>query len=117
MEPEFGRPSVRHPFVGVVDMRGVAYESKSTATGLGAFLFNQLLETDARARDYKQTREEALALLRKAMELSTYTDRSASAAYDLAYVEVRVCVCRNFLLGRRVFRKEDYSKTMSRNSE
>ncbi len=64
--------------------KGVAYETKSVATGLGAMLLNQLIETDVRAREAKMSRDEALNLLRKSIELSVYHDCVADFEFNLS---------------------------------
>uniref|UniRef100_A0A915EFK1 Proteasome subunit beta type-4 n=1 Tax=Ditylenchus dipsaci TaxID=166011 RepID=A0A915EFK1_9BILA len=50
MQPTTGDPTVKEPFIGVVTPRGVAYETKSVATGMGAMLLNQAVETNYRPR-------------------------------------------------------------------
>jgi len=67
--------------------RGVAYETKSVATGLGAMLLNQMIESDVRAREGKMSRDEALGILRRSIELAIYHDCVADFEYNLATID------------------------------
>ena len=78
---------VLEPFIGVITPRGVAYETKSCATGLAAMLLNQLVETNVRAKQNKLSQKEALDLLRKCMELALYSDCCADSEFDLSFVQ------------------------------
>uniref|UniRef100_A0A7E4VYM7 Proteasome subunit beta n=1 Tax=Panagrellus redivivus TaxID=6233 RepID=A0A7E4VYM7_PANRE len=75
------------PFIGVVTQRGVAYPTKHVATGLGAMLLNQAIETDVRTKNNELNRAETLELIRKCMEVQIYRDCTADAEYDIATVE------------------------------
>lgn len=86
MQPKSLDAGVLEPFIGVVTPKGVAYETKSVATGLGAMLLNQLVETNTRAFEYKLSQKEALDLLRKCMELSLYRDCTADSEFDLTSI-------------------------------
>uniref|UniRef100_A0AC34F300 Proteasome subunit beta type-4 n=1 Tax=Panagrolaimus sp. ES5 TaxID=591445 RepID=A0AC34F300_9BILA len=74
------------PFIGVITPRGVGYGTKHVATGLGAMLLHQNMETVARANDYKLSRDEAFALLRKCMEVHIYRDCTADNEYDISSI-------------------------------
>ncbi|KAI1724736.1 proteasome subunit domain-containing protein [Ditylenchus destructor] len=87
MQPDSDNSEMKVPFIGVVTQRGVAYETKSVATGLGAMLLHQFVETNHRAKAGKLTRNEALDLLRRCMELSIYHDCVADQEFDISYVE------------------------------
>lgn len=56
------------PFVGVIDQRGVSYETKAIATGLGQFILTETLQTKSRAREGKLNKDEALDLLRECIK-------------------------------------------------
>lgn len=75
------------PFIGVVTPRGVGYATKHVATGLGAMLLHQNMETDVRHQKYQISRDEALELLRKCVEISIYRDCTADAEYDASTIE------------------------------
>lgn len=89
MQPKVLDTEVLEPFIGVITPRGVAYETKSCATGMGAMLLNQLVETNIKAKEYKLNKEEVLGLLRKCMELALYHDCCADTEFDLSYVEAK----------------------------
>jgi 20S proteasome subunit beta 7 len=75
------------PFIGVIDQRGVAYESKAVATGMGQFILTEAMQTRARAQDFKLNREEALKMLRECIGIMVCRDCSASTEYDLTTVD------------------------------
>uniref|UniRef100_A0A914WW96 Proteasome subunit beta n=1 Tax=Plectus sambesii TaxID=2011161 RepID=A0A914WW96_9BILA len=83
---------VKKPFIGIVTLKGVAYHPKYVATGLGAMLIQQSLETEFRKHqatygaETKLTKDEAVGLLRKAMELVYYHDCLAHSEYEIGVV-------------------------------
>lgn len=77
------------PFIGVIDQRGVAYETKAIASGLGQFLLTETLQTSARDRGYKFTKEEALNILRDCIKVMFHRDCCAVGEYDLSTVDAK----------------------------
>lgn len=77
------------PFIGVVDQRGVAFETKAIATGMGQYMLTETINRDARARDYKLTKEEALNLLRDCQKVMTHRDCGAIGEYDLSTIDAK----------------------------
>ncbi|VDP19819.1 unnamed protein product [Onchocerca flexuosa] len=75
------------PFIGVITSRGVAYRTKSVATGMGAMLLNQVIETEHRKNDGKLSKEQAIDLLRKSLELSIYHDCVADNEFEISTVD------------------------------
>ncbi|VDK75160.1 unnamed protein product [Litomosoides sigmodontis] len=75
------------PFIGVITSRGVAYRTKSVATGLGAMLLNQVIETEHRKNDGKLSKEQAIDILRKSLELSIYHDCVADNEFEISTVD------------------------------
>lgn len=86
MQPEPTYDNLQ-PFIGVINQRGVAYSTKHVATGLGAMLLHQNIETDVRAKDYQLSKAEAAQLLRKCMEVQVYRDCTADNEFDFSVVE------------------------------
>uniref|UniRef100_A0AC34QZZ9 Proteasome subunit beta n=1 Tax=Panagrolaimus sp. JU765 TaxID=591449 RepID=A0AC34QZZ9_9BILA len=86
MQPEPTYDNLQ-PFIGVVNPRGVAYSTKHVATGLGAMLLHQNMETDARSKNYQLSRAEAVELLRKCIEVQIYRDCTADNEFDMTTVE------------------------------
>lgn len=74
---------VKTPFIGLVNQRGVAYPTRHVATGFGAMLLNQLIETEWRKKTDKLTKDEAVAVMKKALELSIYHDCTASNDFEV----------------------------------
>jgi len=85
MQPEQFDHTKLSPFIGVITPKGVAYEAKHVATGLSAMLLNQVIETEYRSKT--MTKDEAIACLKKAHELTIYHDCVASNVYELAVVD------------------------------
>lgn len=77
------------PFIGLVDQRGVAFETKAIATGMGQFVLSETLQTNSRARDHKLSKEEALNLLRDCVKVMVHRDCGASGEYDLAVIDTK----------------------------
>ncbi|KAI6183177.1 Proteasome subunit beta [Aphelenchoides bicaudatus] len=77
------------PFIGVIDQRGVAFETKAIATGLGQYMLTETLQKDSRAREYKLSKDEALDLLRKCLKVMTHRDCGAIGEYDLTTVDAK----------------------------
>uniref|UniRef100_A0A0K0EZF9 Proteasome subunit beta n=1 Tax=Strongyloides venezuelensis TaxID=75913 RepID=A0A0K0EZF9_STRVS len=75
------------PYIGVITPKGVSYKAKSVATGMGAMLLNQLLETDVRAKNYQLSEAEAKKLLTKLIELSIYHDCEADNCFDISTID------------------------------
>ncbi|KAI6239304.1 Proteasome subunit beta [Aphelenchoides fujianensis] len=75
------------PFIGVITQRGVAYETKAVATAMGQMILTETMQRDARARDYKYTKEEALALLAKMVEIMKYRDTAATGEFDITTID------------------------------
>nr|CDQ02227.1 BMA-PBS-7, isoform e [Brugia malayi] len=75
------------PFIGVITSRGVAYRTKSVATGMGAMLLNQVIETEQRKNDGKLSKEQAIDILRKSLELSIYHDCVADNEFEISTVD------------------------------
>ncbi|KAK6106076.1 Proteasome subunit family protein [Brugia pahangi] len=75
------------PFIGVITSRGVAYRPKSVATGMGAMLLNQVIETEQRKNDGKLSKEQAIDILRKSLELSIYHDCVADNEFEISTVD------------------------------
>jgi len=88
MQPE--EDGEKKPFIGIVTLKGVAYEPKYVATGLGAMLLQQSLETEVRKKmgnnAEKLTKDEATALLRKSMELVYLHDCLAHNEFEIGLV-------------------------------
>ncbi|CAD5207288.1 unnamed protein product [Bursaphelenchus okinawaensis] len=74
------------PFIGVITQRGVAYEAKSVATGLGQMLLNESMERTIR-EEGKLTKDGALNLLRETVKLGYYHDCCADNEIDLSVVD------------------------------
>lgn len=77
------------PFIGVIDSRGVAFETKAFANGLGNFILNEMLQTTVRARDYKLSKEEAVNLLRDCIKIMVHRDCSAIGEYDISAIDAK----------------------------
>ncbi|KAI6180134.1 Proteasome subunit beta [Aphelenchoides besseyi] len=77
------------PFIGVITNRGVAYETKAVATAMGQMILTETMQRDARARDFKYNRDEALDLLAKMVEIMKYRDTSATGDYDITTVDAQ----------------------------
>jgi len=77
------------PFIGVVDQRGVAFETKALATGMGQFILTETMNKSARARDFKLSKDEALNLLRDCVKVMVHRDCSAIGDYDLSTVDTK----------------------------
>ncbi|CAD5211579.1 unnamed protein product [Bursaphelenchus xylophilus] len=75
------------PFIGVITQRGVAYEAKSVATGMGQMLLNESLERATRDKGGKLNKEEALDLIRTTVQLGYYHDCCADNEIDLTVVD------------------------------
>lgn len=82
------------PFLGVVNMRGVAYHPNYVATGLGAMLIQQTMENvyraangeDAQTNAAKMSREQGIDLMRNCIELAQYHDCCAYPEFELLIV-------------------------------
>ncbi|TKR96912.1 hypothetical protein L596_010861 [Steinernema carpocapsae] len=86
MQPEPMDYATRKPFIGVITQRGVAYKATSVATGMGAMLLNQAIETDVRAKSGDLDEAGAVEILRKCMELTIYHDCVADDTFDVTTV-------------------------------
>uniref|UniRef100_A0A1I7ZK73 Proteasome subunit beta n=1 Tax=Steinernema glaseri TaxID=37863 RepID=A0A1I7ZK73_9BILA len=86
MQPEPLDYDTLKPFIGVITQRGVAYKTQSVATGLGAMLLNQAIETDVRAKKGELDEQGAVDILRKCMELTIYHDCVADDTFDVTTV-------------------------------
>jgi len=75
------------PFIGIVTQRGVAYPSRHVATGFGAMLLNQLIETEYKKKAEKLTKDEAVEIMKKALEISVYHDCTASNDFEVGTVD------------------------------
>lgn len=75
------------PYIGVVNLYGVAYTPKYVATDFGAMLLNQLLETRFKSSPENLTKEQATDVLKSAMEISMYRNCKAGKSYDLTFVD------------------------------
>lgn len=75
------------PFIGVITQRGVSYEVKSVATGLGQMLLNESLERTTREKNFKFNKDEALELLRTTLKLAYYHDCVADNEVDFTVVD------------------------------
>lgn len=75
------------PFIGVISPKGMAYETKAVATSIGQMILTETMNRDARAREFKLTRDEAHALLRKMLEVIKYRDCTSSGDYDLTTID------------------------------
>uniref|UniRef100_A0AC35TSN3 Proteasome subunit beta n=1 Tax=Rhabditophanes sp. KR3021 TaxID=114890 RepID=A0AC35TSN3_9BILA len=87
MQPDENDYATKVPFIGVITPKGVSYTVKSVATGMGAMLLNQVLETDVRAKDHKLSKDEAKKLLTKLIELSIYHDCEADNCFDITAID------------------------------
>ena len=73
-------------FLGCVDLRGTMYQSKSVATGYGAYLAQPLLRKHLQDRTEDLSEAEAVSVLEECMRVLYYRDaRSLN----------RVCFCFN----------------------
>jgi 20S proteasome subunit beta 7 len=88
MQPD---PTYDHrvPFIGVVDQRGVAFETKAIATGMGQFILTETLQSSSRARNNKLTKDEALNLLRDCIKVMVHRDCSAIGDFDLSTIDTK----------------------------
>jgi 20S proteasome subunit beta 7 len=77
------------PFIGVIDQRGVAFETKAFANGLGQFILNEMLQTSARAAEYKLSKEEASNMLRDCVKIMIHRDCGAIGEYDISTVDAK----------------------------
>ncbi|VDD90785.1 unnamed protein product [Enterobius vermicularis] len=86
MEKEGGD---KNPYIGVITQRGVAYSSDTVATGIGAMLLNQAMETEFGKLKATNSlnRDQATAVLRKAIELALYHDCVADNEYEITIVD------------------------------
>uniref|UniRef100_A0A0N5AW27 Proteasome subunit beta n=1 Tax=Syphacia muris TaxID=451379 RepID=A0A0N5AW27_9BILA len=79
----------KKPFIGVITPRGVAYRTNSVATGIGAMLLNQVIETEVgnlkTVNDL--TKNEAVSILKKAFELTIYHDCVADNEFEITTVD------------------------------
>ncbi|VDN03685.1 unnamed protein product [Thelazia callipaeda] len=75
------------PFIGVITSRGVAYRTKSVATGMGAMLLNQVIETEQSKTNGKLSKDQAVEVLRKSLELSIYHDCVADNEFEISIVD------------------------------
>jgi len=82
------------PFIGVVQKHGTAYETAFVATGLASFTLNQVLETEAGPKVDEISRDKALKILCKAMEISMLSDRSSKPEFHVSYIDDE---CSSFL--------------------
>ena len=67
-------------------VQGVAYTTDSVATGMGAMLLNQLIETEYR-KTGKITRKDAEEIAKKAVELAIYHDCMADNDFEIGTVD------------------------------
>jgi len=82
------------PFLSVVNLRGIAYDSKYLATGIGGMLIRQTMENEFRNAngggvnkdDVKLTRDQAMKLMRTCIEVTQYRDALASPKFELVIV-------------------------------
>ena len=75
------------PFIGVISPKGLGYETKAVATAMGQMILTETMQRDARAREFKFTRDEAIALLRKMIEIMKYRDCMGGGDYDLTTID------------------------------
>lgn len=73
------------PFLGAVDKLGTAYEDKIIATGYGAYIATPLLR-DALEKNPDMNADEAVAILKKCMEVLYYRDARSFNKYELAII-------------------------------
>ncbi|KAF7638769.1 Proteasome subunit beta [Meloidogyne graminicola] len=72
------------PFIGVVNLYGIAFEGKFAATEIGLFLLRQMLEN---RRKEELSREEAVTILKEAMEVSLYRNTRTGNNFDLTIID------------------------------
>jgi len=87
LEPVEFRAGEFKPFIGVIQKHGTAYEVPSVATGLASMMLNQVIETELGGDSKNMSREQALNILRKAMEITYYRDCYAENEYSLSFIE------------------------------
>ncbi|KAF4517854.1 hypothetical protein B566_EDAN011779 [Ephemera danica] len=71
------------PFLGAVDLRGLAYEDKCVATGYGAHIALPLLR-DGIERNPEMTRQQAEQLMERCMEVLYYRDARSFPKFQIA---------------------------------
>lgn len=74
-------------FLGSVDLRGMAYEDGSVATGYGAHIALPLLR-DAAERNPNMSRQQAQQLIEKCMEVLYYRDARSFPKVDNKLSEI-----------------------------
>ncbi|KAL3075437.1 hypothetical protein niasHT_004334 [Heterodera trifolii] len=77
------------PFIGVIDMRGNAYEVDHVATEIGKYLLRQMLETrQTQANGAEQmSKEEALRMIAAALEVSVSRNSRTGQVFDVSTVD------------------------------
>lgn len=88
MEPIKEGASQYEPFIGVVMQRGSSFNVKSLATGIGSYIANQMLESEWRKSNGQLGRDEALEIVKKALQVSYYRDCHAARHYNVAVSEL-----------------------------
>lgn len=77
------------PFIGIVNMYGVAYTNKYVATDFGAFLLQQMIETRVKGtKDGILSKEEAIEILKLAMEITICRHSRTGKSYDITTIDV-----------------------------
>lgn len=74
------------PFLGFVDVRGVAYKAATVATGYGAYIAQPLLRKATEGRETSLSEAEAKALLEECMRVLYYRDARSLNRIQLATV-------------------------------
>ncbi|CAB3407231.1 unnamed protein product [Caenorhabditis bovis] len=88
-EEEKNNKETSTPFIGIITQKGCAYQVKHVATGLGAYLLNQAIEDEFRKKGDGLSRQEAEAVLRKAIELTIYHDCVADNDFEIGRVDAQ----------------------------
>jgi len=88
MEPIKEGASQYEPFIGVVLQRGTAFNVKSLATGIGSYFANQMLESEVRKSNGQLEKDQALEIVKKALQISYYRDCHAACHYNIAVSEL-----------------------------
>jgi 20S proteasome subunit beta 7 len=75
-----------HPFLGIVDKIGVAYEAKSVASGFGAYIAQPLMRDALEKKQGSLTEQEAKDLIQHCMTVLYYRDARSWPTYEIAVV-------------------------------